>query len=101
MTNEEPGLQPVAAALGIAPMPAESSTEFLPTPEGSQSGTGVVEAPAEPEGTLSDPPATDADAGTPEPTDDADGTSARADLATRSARAPASKPKPTAKKGKK
>lgn len=102
MTNEEPGLQPVAAALGIAPMPAESSTEFLPTPEGSQSGTGVVEAPAEPEGTLSDPPATDADAGTPGPTASlaADASASPAPEPV-SARAPASKPKPTAKKGKK
>lgn len=72
-------------------------------PGGLQSGGVVVEAaPCEPKGTLSDPPAVDADAGTPDPT-----ASLAADASVSpapepvSARAPASKPKPTAKKGKK
>lgn len=73
------------------------------TPGGSQSGGVVVEAaPCEPKGTLSDPPAVDADAGTPDPTASltADASASPAPEPV-SARAPASKPKPTAKNGKK
>lgn len=103
MTNEESGLQSVAAALGIAPMPVDSSPESFQTPGGSQSGGVVVEAaPCEPKGTLSDPPAVDADAGTPDPAASlaADASASPAPEPV-SARAPASKPKPAAKKGKK
>lgn len=73
------------------------------TPGGSQSGGVVVEAaPCEPMGTLSDPPAVDADAGTPDTTASlaADASASPAPEPV-SARAPASKPKPSAKKGKK
>lgn len=71
-------------------------------PGGLQSGGVVVEAaPCKPKGTISDPPAVDADAGTPDPTASlaADASASPAPEPV-SARAPASKPKP-AKKGKK
>ena len=103
VAGEESGLQSVADALGIAPMAVDSSPESFQTPGGSQSGGVVVEAaPCEPTGTLSDPPAVDADAGTPDPTASltADASASPAPEPV-SARAPASKTKPAAKKGKK
>lgn len=77
--------------------------EVSQTPGGSQSGGVVVEAaPCEPTGTLSDPPAVDADAGTPDPAASlaADASASPAPEPV-SARAPASKSKPAAKSGKK
>lgn len=115
MTNEDLALlanagsisQEMARQFGAArseALTAEIEATLSQTPGGSQSGGVVVEAaPCEPTGPLSDPPAVDADAGTPDPTASltADASASPAPEPV-SARAPASKPKPAAsKKGKK
>lgn len=97
MTNEDLALLTQSGRIGdeIARQFGAAIEETLSqTPEGSQSGTGVVEAPAEPEGTFSDPLAVDAGAGTPGPT-----ASLAADASASPAPEPVSARAPASKKG--